>query len=292
MKARKPPLKGSFQACEWTDNVNPHDTESRAASRAIMNLGTRLLSLQEEIQQRIAADLHDSTCQHLIAASLSVGRLKQTTNVSGGAETICDDIDSSIDLALREIRAFAYLLHPQNLLRDGLKATIEEYVGGFSARTLLKSTCEIAPVVARLPYETQRSLFRVIQEALTNVFRHAKAKEVRITIEANRDHLRLRVSDDGCGMPNGRTKPGREALSIGVGIPGMRTRVNQLGGSFEIQSSTTGPHCTALCVEIPHPFSSKAVSETPHGAIGGPERRTLSRDGPLTAFGASQDYRH
>ena len=153
--------------------------EKASARQAAANLDVRLLSLQEEVHQRIASDLHDSTCQHLIAASLNVMRMRRALNDIGSAERLCDDIDASINQALKEIRAFTYLLHPQNLLADGLKTTIEQFVDGFSARTSLQASLEIASEVDKLSYERQRSVLRVIQEALTNVFRHAKATQVQ-----------------------------------------------------------------------------------------------------------------
>ena len=211
MKVRKPRTDGSRR-------------------RAAANLGVRLLSLQEEVQQRIASDLHDSTCQHLIAASLNVMRMRRALNDIGSAERLCDDIDASIDQALREIRAFTYLLHPQNLLADGLKTTIEQFVNGFSARTSLKTSLEIAPEVDKLSYARQRSVLRVIQEALTNVFRHAKATQVKIAMEATNTHFKLRISDNGRGMPIGQARSGPKAISFGVGIPAMRARLQQMGG--------------------------------------------------------------
>src|SRR6478609_6425106 len=122
-----------------------HAVERGAARRAAANFSVRLLSLQEEVQQRIASDLHDSTCQHLIAASLNLMRLRRAMSDNGSAEKLFDDIDASIDQAQREIRAFTYLLHPQNLLTDGLKITVEQFVNGFSARTSLKTSLKIAP---------------------------------------------------------------------------------------------------------------------------------------------------
>ena len=153
-------------------------------------------------------------------------------NDIGSAERLCDDIDASIDQALREIRAFTYLLHPQNLLADGLKSTIEQFVDGFSARTSLKTSLEIAPEVDKLSYERQRSVLRVIQEALTNVFRHAKATEVKIAMEATDTHFKLRISDNGRGMPIGQARSGPRAISFGVGIPAMRARLQQMGGTL------------------------------------------------------------
>jgi two-component system sensor histidine kinase UhpB len=249
-------LVGSHRAVK--EGVARDAVERTATRRATANLGVRLLSLQEEVQQRIAADLHDSTCQHLIAASLSVMRMRRALKESGNAGRLCDDIDASIDQALKEIRAFTYLLHPQNLLADGLKMTLERFVCGFSARTSLKTNLEIAPEVDKLSYERQRSVLRVIQEALTNVFRHAKATQVKIAIEAADRYFKLRISDNGRGMPIGQARSGPKAISFGVGIPAMRARLQQLGGALEIHSSSaTKCRGTTLCAIIPHPLPRK-----------------------------------
>ena len=216
-------------------------------------LSINLLSIQEDIQQRIASDLHDSTCQHLIAASLGLMRIRRSMDDPVGAERLCDEIDASIDEALREIRAFTYLLHPQDLTVDGLKATIEHYANGFAARTSLRVTSSIVPDVDRLPYEKQRSLLRVVQEALTNVFRHAKATEVSIVIEAIGSQFRLTISDNGRGLRADYTKHGAKAISIGVGIPAMRARLEQIGGSLDIRSDPATLHSgTILCAAFPH----------------------------------------
>jgi two-component system sensor histidine kinase UhpB len=216
-------------------------------------LDLRLLSLQEEVQQRNASELHDSTCQHLIAASLNVLRLRRAVSDDGSAGKLFDDIDASIDRAQREIRAFTYLLHPQNLLTDGLKITIEQFVDGFAARTSLKTSLEIAPEVDKLSYERQRAVLRVIQEALANVFRHAQATQVKVAMQATDAHFKLRVTDNGRGMPINQARSGPNAVSFGVGIPAMRARLRQLGGTLEIHSSSaTGGRGTTLCAVLPH----------------------------------------
>jgi signal transduction histidine kinase len=220
-----------------------------------------LLSIQEDIQQRIASDLHDSTCQHLIAASLGLMRIRRNMDDPVGAERLCDEIDASIDEALREIRAFAYLLHPQNLTIDGLKATIEQYAGGFAARTSLRVSTRIVCDVDRLPLETQCSLLRVIQEALTNVFRHAKATEVKIVVDATDSHFRLTISDNGRGLWADHAKQGARAISIGVGIPAMRARLEQIGGSLDISSDpATLRSGTVLCAVFPHGLAANRRS--------------------------------
>jgi signal transduction histidine kinase len=220
-----------------------------------MNL--RLASIQDHIQQRIASDLHDSTCQHLIAASLGIMRIRTSLADAVSAERLCDDVDASIDEALREIRAFAYLLHPQDLTIDGLKATIEHYAAGFAARTSLQVGTRIASDVDRLPYAKQRALLRVVQEALTNVFRHAKATAVEIVLEPTDGHFRLMISDDGRGMSVDQSRSGVRALP-GVGIPAMRARLRQIGGTLEIRSGPAARRAgTVLCAVLPHDLDAR-----------------------------------
>jgi two-component system NarL family sensor kinase len=247
-------LVGSHRAIEERTTAG----NGMARRRAAAELDLRLLSLQEEVQQRIASDLHDSTCQHLIAASLNVMRLRRAVSGDGCAEKLFDDIDASIDQAQREIRAFTYLLHPKNLLADGLKTTIEQFVDGFVARTSLKTSVEIAPEVDELSYERQRAVLRVIQEALANVFRHAQATQVRVAMEAAHAHFKLRVTDNGSGMPINQARSGPKAVSFGVGIPAMRARLRQLGGTLEIHSSSATGRGTTLCAVIPHSLPLKS----------------------------------
>ncbi|WP_057859142.1 PAS domain-containing sensor histidine kinase [Bradyrhizobium lablabi] len=253
-------LVGSHRAVE--ERVTVDAADGTAKRRAAAGLELRLLSLQEEVQQRIASDLHDSTCQHLIAASLNMMRLRRAIGDNDHAERIIDDIDASIDRAQREIRAFTYLLHPQNLLTDGLKITIEQFVDGFSARTSLKSSLQIAPEVDRLSYERQRAVLRVIQEALANVFRHAQATHVKVAMEATDTHFKLRVADNGRGMPTHQARSGPKAVSFGVGIPAMRARLRQLGGTLEIRSSSAkGGRGTTLRADLPHCLSLKRTRQ-------------------------------
>ena len=249
-------LVGSHRALEEPTTVDAVDKSVKR--RAEAELERRLLSLQEEVHQRIASDLHDSTCQHLIAASLNVMRLRRAVSDGGNAEKLIDDIDASIDQALREIRALTYLLHPQNLLTDGLKVTIEQFVSGFSARTSLKTSIEIAPEVDKLSYERQRAVLRVIQEALMNVFRHAQATRVNVTMETMDTHFKLQVADNGRGMSIDQARLGPKAISVGVGIPAMKARLRQLGGTLEIHSSSaTGGRGTTLWAELPHSLALK-----------------------------------
>lgn len=222
-------------------------------SDANRHLGARLIQIQENIQQRIASDLHDSTCQYLIAASLGIMRVRSALGDPAAAERMCDDIDRSIDQALKEMRAFAYLLHPRSLNADGLKVSIEQYAQGFVARTALTVRTSISSELDKLPCQSQHSLLRIVQEALTNVFRHARATEVDISCKVAGDHCVLRISDNGRGMTASEVKDG-SAVLLGVGIPAMKARLEQMGGKLEIRSAPEkGRSGTTLRAIIPLP---------------------------------------
>jgi two-component system NarL family sensor kinase/two-component system sensor histidine kinase UhpB len=144
------------------------------------------------------------------------------------------------------------------LLDGGLKSAIEEFVVGLSSRTSLETRLKIDAAVDTLPNETQRSLLRVIQEALANVFRHAKATQVTISIKATDINVTLRISDNGCGMPISQARDRHKAVPLGVGIPAMRTRLDQMGGTFEIHSSSTAAWSgTTVYATIPRAISRK-----------------------------------
>jgi signal transduction histidine kinase len=216
---------------------------------ALVRVNPDLASIQEDIQQRIASELHDSTCQHLIAASLRLLQVRNCTGGLDGARSICEDVDASIDRALREIRALTYLLHPQDVMGEGLKATIECYARGFAARTALRVRIGVDARADRLPYEGQRSVLRIVQEGLTNIFRHARATEVEIVAQPRRGQFRLTISDNGRGYPV-RSGRGGSTVSMGVGIPAMRQRLARLGGSLAIRSDP-GTSGTMLCAVFP-----------------------------------------
>ncbi|MCP4620324.1 MAG: sensor histidine kinase [Bradyrhizobium sp.] len=191
--------------------------------------------LQEELHQRIASELHDSTCQHLIAASLGVMQVRNALADPQKAAQHCEQVDQSIDLALRELRSLTYLLHPQNLLEGGLKPTIERYADGFAIRTSLAVELSISPAVEGLPHAKQRSLMKVVQEALTNVYRHARATRVDITIEATEREFLLEIRDDGQGIVAGH----RAHRPLGTGLRIMQARLEEMNGRLEVLSAPT-----------------------------------------------------
>jgi signal transduction histidine kinase len=218
----------------------------RSAESRNINLARQLLQVQEEERKRIAADLHDSTQQHLVAIDLQVAHLSKIVAESESAGPPIQQIKNSLRDAQRELRTFTYLLYPPNLREEGLKATVEAFVGGFARRTNLSGEVHIDDKVDDLPYPMQRSTLRVIQEALANVHRHASATRFSVDIDIVDSSLYLHVSDNGRGMSN--APRGKKSPHAGVGIAGMRARVAQLGGQLRIDS---GAHGTSVVARIP-----------------------------------------
>jgi signal transduction histidine kinase len=149
----------------------------------------------------------------------------------------CDQLEISIDHAMKELRSLTYLLHPQDLFEGGIRTTIEQFAEGFAARTSLDIEVSISPAVDSLPYGTQRALMRIVQEALTNVYRHAKATKVAIIIGAKDRKFKLEVRDNGRGMV-----AADDACRFGPRVPGtglriIRARLQEMGGQLEILSA-------------------------------------------------------
>ena len=228
-----------------------HNSASSAWSRT-GELDSELLALQEQLHRKIASELHDSTCQHLVAASLGIMQIKNALGDPPTIERHCDQLDVSIGRALEELRSFAYLLLPQDVCEGGLKAAIEQYAAGFAVRTSLVVDVSISPEADSLPYEKQRSLMRIAQEALTNVYRHARATRVDITVQAKDGEFKLEVRDDGQGMVAAGEDRNRAPTS-GAGLRIMKARLHEMGGRLELLSSRTGGRReTVLLAIVPH----------------------------------------
>ena len=138
------------------------------------------------------------------------------------------------------VRAFTYLLHPPDLQREGLSATLGRYVDGFGKRTGLKITVKSCHSVDQLSLPLQQTLLRIVQEALTNVYRHASATCVSVNFRCVGKRLRLVISDDGQGTEESSGHHNGKPFRLGVGIPGMMARVQQFGGNLDVRTGANG----------------------------------------------------
>jgi signal transduction histidine kinase len=214
------------------------------ANRQVSELSGQLLALQEEERQRIARELHDSTAQHLVAANLGLSGLEGTVVATPASRSAFAEIERQLAEALRELRIFTYLLHPPNLAKDGLQATLRDFAEGFAGRTGLVARIRIPEEVDDLPPDLQRTILRVVQEALTNVHRHAGASHVSVWARILSRRLVVRIRDNGHGMASA-ARPDRP-IRLGVGVAGMRARLEQFGGSLRIRTGRGGTSILAL----------------------------------------------
>jgi signal transduction histidine kinase len=155
-------------------------TQQKVLEQEATELTERLIKLQEDERQRIAQELHDSTMQQLVAVSLNLMSLRPTEGLSNEERRRWDETEGCLHEAMKEIRTFSYLMHPPALAVAGLNSTVREYVAGYSDRSKLAVKVRLSWKLDRLPVAKQRTLLRIIQEALANVHRHAAASFVRV----------------------------------------------------------------------------------------------------------------
>jgi PAS domain S-box-containing protein len=213
--------------------------EMKRAEDAIRKLSGRLLHLQDDERRRIARSLHESAAQTVAALSMNLQRMEGMALPAHVSEILADSLEL-VTQCSREIRTLSHLLHPPLLEEVGLPSSLRWYVQGFGTRSNVAVKLELGEI-GRLPMELEITLFRVVQESLTNVHRHAEALEAIIRLRRNGSEVVLEVEDDGIGMPHDvldRLRQGAEA--VGVGIAGMRERLAQLGGTLEIQPLPRG----------------------------------------------------
>jgi signal transduction histidine kinase len=220
--------------------------ELRGAEHSLRELAISVVRAQDEERRRIARDLHDSTGQNLIAATLLLGRIEDALPVS--AKPTLQQLEETLQQSIREVRTVSYLLHPPLLDEMGLGPALRCYVDGYSERSGLAVDLEVASDIDRLPPDTELAVFRVVQEALTNVSRHSQSPTARIRLARKKGRdgqtIVLTIEDGGRGMPainNVRALIGKlGARSAGVGLASMRERLHQIGGRLEIDSAVRG----------------------------------------------------
>ena len=244
--------------------VNARDvTDRKRSEEALHELSTRMLRIQGEEQRRIAREVHDSTSQEMTALTLHLGALRKAEELSSDARKQVAECLALAKRTSRQIRTFSYLLHPPMLEEFGLWAALRIFMEEFRSRSRLRVSLHIDPELEGLRLDPGREmvLFRFVQEALANVHRHAASKTASVDIELERGSIHASVYDTGRGMAARVLKEINEATGrfVGVGIPGMKERLGQIGGRLEVQSDQRGTTVTAV---IPAEFAQSS----PEGA--------------------------
>src|SRR5262245_27386249 len=220
-------------------------TERKALEQRAKQLSDYLVTIQENERQRIAQELHDSTAQHLVAAGLNLMSLRPQHGLTSEAARLWDETESCLQEAMKELGTFSYLMHPPALECDGLSSTLRQYIDRFSNRSGIEVKTRLNPKLDELPSHLQRTLFRIIQEALGNVHRHAAASEAVVDMRFISDRIHLVVTDNGC---RGENLDNWSTSKMGRGIAGMTTRVDQYEGKLRIR---TGPRGTTVSIVVP-----------------------------------------
>jgi PAS domain S-box-containing protein len=222
-------------------------TERKTLEQELMNLTAQLFRLQDEERRKIARELHDGTAQNLFAISVNLAKVGQLDNTQKEEmQQLIAECVSLGDESLQEIRTLSYLLHPPLLEQVGLVGALQWYVEGFSKRSGIYVDV-IAEPMERLSSEIELALFRIVQEALTNVRRHSGSGTASIRLEKLSGEVSLAIRDQGHGLPGKNESDGDdEFIEMGVGIPGMRQRLLQLGGRLEITSDDHGATIRAV----------------------------------------------
>lgn len=195
----------------------------------------RLIRSQEEERQRIAGELHDSLGQELIVAKNRVLLAAHHLPEESKARSELTQVAEALSVALKSVRTIAYNLRPFQLDRLGLTETIRSTVRTIQQATTIRFETEIENIDGLLTHEGEIGLFRVVQEALTNVVKHSDATRASVVVTRDEDAVVMRVTDDGKGFEH---DPNLEkAPMLGFGIPGMTERVRLLRGIYKINSA-------------------------------------------------------
>lgn len=227
--------------------------DARVMQDNLRHLSNRVLSIQEEERKRISRELHDEVGQALTAVNV---HLTMARKVPGSAEQQIADAQKLVEQTMEAVHRFARELRPAMLDDLGLGAALRSYIKAFSDRTGLPVHFEAAAVIEQLGNDEKTVLYRVVQEALTNVARHARATQAEVTLRATRVALRLEISDNGKAFfidqkETSDTRNGQKRL----GLLGIRERVRLVNGTFHIESREG--RGTVLRVDLPLPDGSE-----------------------------------
>ena len=227
-------------------------TERAKILATLHETSDQLLHAQESERQRIAIELHDSMSQHLAGLVMGLAQLRLRA-ADERSQTLIDEMAKLSQLAIRETRVLSYLMNAAGDEDDGLELSVRRFVEGFGRRTGLRMTFGAEGPLDSVSPGVRHTLFRVTQEALSNVYRHARATSVSVSLANRAGAITVRIQDDGRGIQRPPGAGFGEAL-LGVGIAGMRARIEQLGGNLDIDGRSGGTIVTAtIPLRTPRP---------------------------------------
>jgi two-component sensor histidine kinase len=198
----------------------------------------QMIELRDEERCQLARELHDGMGQDLSVAKMALDSIRKANHLPDAKQkaAVASEL---IDNAIRQVRSVSYLLHPPLLDEFGLTSALRTYVEGLGKRSNINASIMVEPsAFPRLVPGVEMAIFRVVQEALTNVFRHAEATTVQVTLLADANGIVVMVRDDGRGISEQTAN--FVAGCIGVGIGGMKQRINEFGGELSLRNANPG----------------------------------------------------
>jgi PAS domain S-box-containing protein len=234
----------------WLE-INTDITERKRSEEGLRVLSGKLLHMQDEERRKIARELHDSAGQTLAAVLMNMSQLIDANGRDPEQARLLADNEAMLQNLNKELRTISHLLHPPLLDEMGLSSALQGFVEGFAQRSGIATTLEIDPDFGRLDADAEITIFRVVQECLTNVHRHSGSRKAVVRLTRSSSEVRLEVQDQGKGIPaNMRVSITEAAVgAVGVGLRGMRERVRQLEGNLEVQSGLG----TTITAKLPVP---------------------------------------
>jgi two-component system sensor histidine kinase UhpB len=246
------------QLARLVDTFNGTLDELERGQGRLRELTTQVIEAQEGERQRIARELHDDTAQILFAQLLSVSALKASPHEA--VRQTAESLETMTVEAIEGVRRLALELRPPALDDLGVREALGDLAQRFSENTGVQVELDVGGARDRLAPEAELVLYRVAQEAMTNVVKHARASEARITLVRLPDRVDLTVDDNGTGFNPSEARP-RDKRGLGLGLFGMEERVVLVGGSLAIRPLL--PTGTRVAVSLPIETDGRISALTP-----------------------------
>jgi signal transduction histidine kinase len=238
------------------------ERQARENAESYRLMSARILELQDSERRKIARELHDSVGQYLAGLKIKLHQIEAL--VPCDQQAAIREAAGLTECAIQEVRTISHLLHPPLLEELGFLSAARWYVDEYGKRSQIRVSLTVDEPVERLPKEIEIALFRVLQESLTNVYRHAAAKSVDVRIVCRSGCVLLSVRDDGKGIPEEVLAKFRAGAAPGIGLAGMRERMAEFKGILRVEASNRGS-----VVEAVIPTDACALSDqTTADAIG------------------------
>jgi signal transduction histidine kinase len=225
------------------------------AEAAVRRLSGRILQLQDVERRKVARELHDGVGQFFASSKMAVDVILHEDSLSAAQRKALTEASDLLEQGIAEARTLSHLLHPPLLDELGFRAAAEWYINGFSERSKVKVQFTSPANLELMSKEIELVLFRVLQEALTNIHRHAASATAEVRIYCVSGRVSMEVEDQGKGISRTLLDDFRRSTGTGVGLAGMRERVSEFQGTLEIMSHGRG---TLLKIEMPLPAEESA----------------------------------